>query len=248
MKTLESQPISKPRKIVVPIAVGLAWTNEPGYIVQEKMDGMFAIRVLGSLKCETILAGEQMRNGEFHAFDCLQYNGEDVRNLRLSERLKLLNAIFLSHSNMHLLPPEFRRVVDHADGGALLREVLARGGEGVVRKRLDGPWGVPMEACKRLETFTCVVTGMGSTQSVKISRIINGGEFREGDPSGFAEEHFYQSLETTPCGSVKLGGGKCDRVRVGSILKIEGFGLTRDGQIREPRPCKDSATSWLIQY
>jgi hypothetical protein len=224
VNTIQSQPISKPRKIVMPLAVGLAWSNEPEYIAQEKMDGMFSIRVLGSFECETILAGEQMRNGEFRAFDCLQYNGEDVRNLRLSERLKLLDTVFLSHSNTHLLPPEFRRVVDHANGGPLLREVLARGGEGVVRKRLDSPWGVPMEACKRLETFTCAVTGFNMGQSVQIS------------------------LDGRPCGSVKIGGGKCDHVRVGSILKIEGFGLTRDRQIRESRVCKDTPTSWLIQY
>lgn len=38
------------------------------------------------------------------------------------------------------------------------------------------------------------------------------------------------------------------KIRLGSILKIEGFGLTREWKIREPRPDKDLPTSWLIQY
>lgn len=106
-----------------------------------------------------------------------------------------------------------------------------------------------MLSCKRIETFYCIATEIGASQSVKISRITNFGELKNSDdPACFGDDHFYQAVHSEPCGSVKLGGGKCDRVRVGSILKIEGFGLTRDGKIREPRPCKDSPTSWLIKF
>ena len=55
-------------------------------------------------------------------------------------------------------------------------------------------------------------------------------------------------LPTSDFGSVPLLGGKCDRVRVGSIIKVEGFGLTAGGKIREPRVCRDTATSWLVKY
>ena len=50
------------------------------------------------------------------------------------------------------------------------------------------------------------------------------------------------------CGHVALRGGKCDRVLVGSIVKVEGFGLTAAGMIREPRVCGDTPTSWLVKF
>ena len=76
-----------------------------------------------------------------------------------------------------------------------------------------------------METFQAVVAGFcGGTQSVEIE--ING----------------------QPAGRVALLGGKCDRVRVGSVLKVEGFGLTPAGRIREPRVCRDTPTSWLVRF
>lgn len=238
----------KPKKIIVPLAEGIAWGENPEYIYQEKLDGRFALGVV-EMKNQppcALLAGElvvdpNLPRGEiFHAFDCLEFLGADIRNLPLSERLHALDRVFTSA--LFILPSTFTYVRSERDGGKMLREVLARGGEGVVRKALAGKWGEPMEACKRLETFTCVVTGMNAGQSVQIARI----------PSPTSELSVEGSMlnvsPPTPCGSVSLFGGKCNQVRIGSILKVEGFGLTRAGQIREPRPCKDTPTSWLIQY
>ena len=59
----------------------------------------------------------------------------------------------------------------------------------------------------------------------------------------------YQALGNGQArGAVALRGGKCDQIRVGSLIKVEGFGLHPSGLIREPRPCKDTPTSWLIQF
>jgi hypothetical protein len=44
-------------------------------------------------------------------------------------------------------------------------------------------------------------------------------------------------------GRVKMGGGKCDQVRIGSIIRVEGLGLTDLGKIREPRACRE----WLVK-
>jgi hypothetical protein len=136
------------------------------------------------------------------------------------------------------------------DGGALLAEVLARGGEGVVRKRLNSPWGTVMEACKRREDFHCIVTGFNAGQSVQIARIVEIEKLIADSHAGNSALSTIDSnlLSTSPCGNVSLLGGKCDRVREGSILKITGFGLTREGKIREPRPDADSPGSWLVKY
>ena len=45
--TRHSSPITKPRKIVVPLAVAQAWGNEDGWIAQEKLDGKFALLHVG---------------------------------------------------------------------------------------------------------------------------------------------------------------------------------------------------------
>lgn len=229
--------VAKPRKIVVPLAVGLAWDADPEYIYQEKMDGVFAKEEVRMQNAETgaVIVGERMPSGKFFAFDCLTYNDQDLRDSPLWERLLYLDSVF--NSSFFILPSTFARVRTAEHGGQLLETVLTEGGEGVVRKPRAGKWGTPMEACKRLETFVCVVTGINAGQSARIARVIS--------PESSV---FSPNLKTVDCGSVSLFGGKIDRIRVGSILKIEGFGLTRAGSIREPRPCKDSPTSWLIQY
>lgn len=242
--------IAKPRKIVVPLPTALTWGgDENEYRYEEKLDGRFETRQAhGTTEDlgDTLLAGEYVR-GEFYAFDLLRMNGSDFRSYPLHHRLAFLAGVFVTKpfdcagGEIHPVPALDLRP-------STLADIWARGGEGIVRKSLAGKWGEPMEACKRLETFHCLVTGMNAGQSVQLARIINGGEMRPCDPAGFGEDHFVQSLETAPCGAVKLGGGKADRVRVGSILKIEGFGLTREGKIREPRPCRDTATSWIVQY
>lgn len=200
----------KPMFQVESLQDGLEWTPSPVYWYEEKMDGVWADAVSGA----SILVGEQMKDGSFYAFDIPVFNGYDIRDKPLCQRLAILDTF-------DVLRPEMSY-----HGGQLLSQVIARGGEGIVRKNLNGSYGFDWTKCKRIETFYCEVTKMGSTQSVEIK------DCRTGQKRG----------------NVSLKGGKCDRVRIGSIVKIEGFGLTEKGFIREPRPCKDTPTSWLWAY
>lgn len=245
--------VAKPKKIVVPLAIGLTWRADPDYIYQEKLDGRFETRRVhaagriahreNSLG-DTLLAGEYVR-GEFFAFDLITLHGEDCRLWPLRERLAWLDQVFQTDV-LDSIGGLVHRVPTLNYQPSTLNEILAAGGEGIVRKRLDAPWGTPMEACKRLETFICVVTGINAGQSVQIALT---GAHRESREFSSAEASALSASSCSiPCGSVSLFGGKCDQVRVGSIIKVEGFGLTREGKIREPRPCKDTPTSWLIQY
>ena len=209
MKTVN---IQHPTKTVVQLAVGLAWGND-GALYQQKLDGVFATReVTGG-----ILAGELMADGRFIAWDCVRYHNEDTRPRSAVARWGALRELCAANS----LPV----VSSSRDGGALLRSVLAAGGEGVVRKLPHATYFDPMEACKRVQTWRCVVTGRGNGQSVFI-RDFETGEKR---------------------GAVALRGGKCDQIVEGSIIKVEGLELTAEGFIRDARPCKDTPTSWLIK-
>jgi hypothetical protein len=203
----------KPSKQIVTLAVGLAWTS--GGLFQQKLDGRFA--TLATAGGE--LAGENV-GGVFTAFDCVGWQGQDVRGAALRERLAMRNE--LCHAGQIAVVPETTE-----RGGEFLESILNAGGEGAVFKSWDSTFFAPMLAAKRLEIWICRVAGFnGGCQSV---RIVDSA-------SGQAR------------GNLPLFGGRCDRVRVGSILKVEGFGLHRSGLIREGRVCKDSETSWLIQF
>jgi hypothetical protein len=105
--------------------------------------------------------------------------------------------------------------------------VLDGGGEGVCAHEWTKPWG-EMLCVKRLTTYRCIVTRIGSTQAVGIAENVNGA--------------------LVDRGRVMLAGGKSDKVRVGSVLKVNALGLTENGKLREPRLDSDSASSWLISY
>ena len=226
----------KPSLAAVPLAVGRGWRGGAGYLFEEKMDGRFATREAVHGGESLLLAGESMPDGAFFAFDVMAIDGQDVRPRPLRERLAELDRRW---------PPAERGTRNaergtilrpaRGNGGEFLEAVLARGGEGVVAKHLDQPYGVDWFKCKRVETFYVIVTDCGgATQSAEVALADARAEFRV--PSSAARMR------------VPLLGGKADRVRVGSVLKVEGFGLTPAGRIREPRVCKDTPTSWLVRF
>jgi hypothetical protein len=203
----------KPTKQIVPLAVGLSWTT--GGLFQQKLDGRFAtLATVGG-----ILAGENV-GGVFTAFDCLDWQGQDVRGAALRDRLAMRNELCRA-GQIQIVPEVTER------GGEFLESILKAGGEGIVRKDFSATYFAPMLAAKRIETWICRVAAFnGARQSVAIADAASG----------------------QARGNLPLLGGKCDRVRVGSLVKVEGFGLHRSGLVREPRVCKDTAASWLVKF
>jgi hypothetical protein len=80
-----------------------------------------------------------------------------------------------------------------------------------------------MLCCKVNTIYECITGPTGSTQSVEVFDADTGAAR----------------------GRVKLGGGKCDKINAsgGSRIRVEGLGLTDDGKIREPRPCRE----WFLK-
>jgi len=205
-----------PSKICIPVDVALRDWNRAGGIVQQKMDGQFSTREIDGV----LYAGELMRGGQFYAFDVLAIRGESVAHWPLDARWQRLCAKVesLRLAGVLLVPNV------HSERGAVfLAEVLAAGGEGCVLKDWGATYGTPMIAAKRGGIWTCRVTGhCGGTQSVFIVDA-ETGEDR---------------------GKVTLRGGKCDQVRAGSIIRVEGMNLTDSGKIRQPV----SAREFLVKY
>lgn len=168
----------------------------------------------------SLLACERIWNN-FHSFDLLACHGIDVSAQPLTERWAMLLGL-----RGELTRAGCSIVETSPDGAGLLSRVLAAGGEGVVAKRWSDGYG-PMLAAKRVQDFLVHVTGFcGGSQSVTICDSVTG----------------------EPRGKVALLGGKVDLVKVGSVLKLRGYGLTERGMIREPRVDTDSADSWLVNF
>lgn len=166
------------------------------------------------------MAAELMRDGTRYAHTLLGVPGQSLQNVNLREAMPELRRIVPRFQDVKIrLCPEF-------SGGEGLEAALAAGHEGGVAKDLDAPYG-EMLCCKRIwEGLACVTGFCGGTQSVTIADAATG----------------------EPRGKIALRGGKIDRVRVGSVLKVQGMGLTERGLIREPRLCADAPDSWLVKF
>jgi hypothetical protein len=105
------------------------------------------------------------------------------------------------------------------DGAALLQRVLSAGGEGVVLKSPGSYWE-PMLAAKRSIIVTCRVTAIGPGQSIALADDV-------GD-----------------VGKCPAKGGAADRVRVGSLVRIEAACFTAGRKLREPKLCRE----WLYKF
>jgi len=78
------------------------------------------------------------------------------------------------------------------------------------------------------DIFLCRVCSIGGSQSVGIEVV----ECQSGG-----------NIHPAPC-FVPLQGGKVDQVRVGTLIRVSGMGLTAAGKIREPKACRE----WLVKY
>lgn len=192
---LTVQNIARPRFVPVPLRVGLCWRGGGGFVYQEKLDGQWCVREHG----RSILVGELMARRAFVAFDCVCYDGQDVRRLPLWQRLELLRSLDVP-------------VVAQGHGGEFLQAVLAAGGEGIVAKPADAPWGVGWWKCKRRETFDCQVADFNpGRQSVRLM------------------------LDGQDVGSCPVFGAQLDRLRVGDVVEVAAHSRTAAGKLRDPR-------------
>lgn len=251
LNTHNSQLVTKQSYHAIPFAQGLQWRGDGDYLYEEKKDGIRAARVLtatgellpllgeragvrASVPTDSILVGEQMRSGEFFAFALPIHDGQDIRQHPARDRLARLDDLT---KRFGLLRPA------RGMGGEFLEAIVQRGGEGVCATHLDGDWWQPIYKCKRAQVFHCIVLAKDQwKQSVEL------GEVRSEKLEVSIQADSISHLSAFSLGKMPLGYDRFHACRVGSILKVEAFGLTEKRQLREARPDKDTPTSWLIQY
>ena len=225
----------KPSKIIVPLEQAKLWTDTD-YLIQVKYDGEFQTRSMCVKGTSAVVAGEFVtaKSGGFlpvtHRNLLAKNPGGffvpfDLLELGGTDFTKEKTRFRWNALLQYLAGCNVHHFVDTIPNGKFIEGGFIHGCEGFVAKRWDAPYG-EMLCVKQLQTYNCVVTKIGGTQAVEIS----------------------EAFSNTPRGRVMLSGGKVEKVRVGSVLKVEAMGLTDAGKFREPRVCRDSETSWLIAY
>jgi hypothetical protein len=207
--------VGKPTKQIIDVETALATWNRTDGIVQEKKDGVFAVLELGDIT----IAAEKMFNGDIFAFDILEVSGQDVRTMPLRLRWNALESFRakLAAFGIQTVP-----TASDGHGADFLQQVLKAGGEGCVLKSWHATYYDPMLAAKRSKIFTCRVLEIGPGQSVSLVDAEVGIDR----------------------GRMPLRGGKCDQVRIGSVLRVEALDAYASGKLRQAVPCRE----WLVSF
>lgn len=223
-----AEVLPHPRKQIVTLADARQW-SPTDYLIQRKYDGELSTRRMGN----AVMLGELVRakSGAFLT------NDDRARIDRHGSFFAALTLLELDGRNMLAESTRTRwselcatLCREPRDGDLVVADVIApeiieacmKSGnfEGVCAHGWGDAWG-SMLCHKANAIYVCRVASTGGTQSVGIADAATGAAR----------------------GNVKLGGGKCDRVRVGSLIRIEGMGLTDKGLIRQPVACRE----WLVK-
>jgi hypothetical protein len=210
--------IQKPTIPQIPIA---AWgeIDFSKFICQEKSDGRHEFARIG----DGLFNCERMKDNSLVVNDVVEFYGEDIREFNTGHRWRACSEYF-DPLRTHRHGIRLCRILDGLEG---VQGEIASGFEGAVIKGLDSPFACNWFKLKKSENFIVKVTALnGGKNSVQIADSVTGKNR----------------------GSIPLRGGKVDKVRVGSILKVNAFGAHPSGLLREAKPDDDSENSWLISY
>jgi hypothetical protein len=224
---------TKPEKRLVSLEQARMW-SPADYLIQVKCDGEFKACHLDGPMAGWLFAGEWVtpRSGQmltahheawlqqhpagiFIAFDVLATAEWDCRNEPTKERwIRLRGAQEFFPINWFLL--------EVYNGPDFIDRVLAGGGEGVVAKGWQDPYGA-MLAVKRLKEYTVVVTQIDHRLSVGIAERVGGVLLDRG--------------------RVNLGMN-VDKVRLDSKIRVVAMDVFDSGKLREPRVAQGE---WLVE-
>ena len=217
-----AEVLPHPSKTIVTLAEARQWSHGD-FLVQRKLDGeLDKFTIAGAdILCEFM----KRKSGGFYTADDEAMFAKFPNGWRAALTVAAIHGENVLHKSnyerwntlRHLSRdfPDDIIIVEQCD----VPENLTTE-EGYVAHSWDAPWGT-MQAVKQATIYVCRVSSMGGTQSVGIADAATGAAL----------------------GNVKLGGGKCDRVRVGSLIRVEGMGLTDKGLIRQPVCCRE----WLVK-
>ena len=164
--------------------------------LSEKMDGVWTVRDFDGSR----VTGETMSDGRFFAFDILTADNQDVRQCAWFDRRTALIDCAARYGF---------RLVKQGIGAEFIEAVLRDGGEGIVAKSFNAPFGVDWFRVKRSETFDC-----------RIEAKLRGAVLL--------------SLNGEPAGKCPLRGANFEAAQVGDIIEVRAYRRNVSGAFREP--------------
>jgi hypothetical protein len=219
MNTAANLLLSKPTIPALTLADGLR-RDWRGFLVQEKSDGCHEFLTHAG----NVFNAEIMSDGSRVINDLIVASGQDIRLETTATRWQWLNEI----ARAGVLPAN-ARLSRSGFGAEMIEAEAGRNGPAdiVVCKPLDTAFGAGWCKVKFAVPYLCVVTGLDYARgSVDLADAATGDQR----------------------GRLPLRGGKFERVRAGSLLKVVSAGLTAKGMLREVRPDIDTLTSWLVKF
>jgi bifunctional non-homologous end joining protein LigD len=169
-----------------------------------------------------------------YVFDVLRVNDQDLSDYPLSARLIHLAVLQpqMQSKYIHFLP----WVATKAEKRKLYESVLARGGEGIMLKRLEAGYvqgGRPANnwlKAKKSSTFDCVVLGFTRGKgkynttigAVVFGQYVDGKLTELGQASGMSDE-------------IRMTMGSTPNRFIGRVIEIQGMERLKSGAIRHPR-------------
>lgn len=215
---------------------GYGYTVLDGEIVVPGMNFEYIQSIMGSKSDRAI--DVQRVNGwaEYVVFDCLFYNGRDLRGLPRVERrivaMDVVDELSQSYPGISFVP---WRIADvPGDRAEYFKEIVAAGGEGLVVKSRWGKYGVGQKKMKAEKTYDVVITGFtkakkgktgkfeGMIGAVKFSAYQNGELVEIGQCSGMDDA---QRVDLTTRQSWYLG----------KVIEVKANGITKHGRLRHPQ-------------
>jgi ATP-dependent DNA ligase len=212
--------------------------------------------IMGSGTAERAIAiQEERRYLHYIAFDILYYKGENVMNLPFVERRKLLEEVYeiyrkvIGDYYIHLAVQFYPSEYDIKDR---FNAVLESGGEGLMRKRLDGKYKLcdgtkkssAVQKLKKIITIDGIVTGyeygkgkynQDKIAKLKFSQYKDGELVERGSFDGFTKatiEDMTADIEKYLGRVVEV---KCNEILKSGKLRHPKFNRWRDD--KDPKQC-----------
>lgn len=230
----------------VPMAIGLQWRGGGEFLFQEKSDGVWGIFDLRFTIYELRVNLEIMPGGELVVNDLVSVSDHSAVVSCLDwptrKRWKTLCELFRSAAvpaagmcEVQCAGKVQTSVAGHdsapgtgalrlcrtGSGGEFLEAELARGGEGIVAKAWEAPFGVNWIKCKRTQTWDLVVIEKDEARGTALVKSVN------------------QRISESMSGEIAPTWVSCrrefDRIRVGEVIEVAAHSVHRSGKLREAR-------------
>lgn len=151
--------------------------------------------IMNSHHEEAVRRQEEIGLIEFRVWDCMVFQGEDKRHLPLNQRRELLKAAVakMDCPQVKILPQRKTGFIEWWEA------VVRKGGEGLILKDINAPYGQGWAKMKKSFDVTCVVSGKKA----------GGGKYK--DLLGSLEIAVYKDGKLTPVG---FASGFSDELRI----------------------------------